>query len=123
MDIAKANPHQLELTVGNMGVGIMSLAVLSSPPRSNSTIDGGQIFFGTIDFRPHPPTLLPVFANFDREIDLMIGSLSFCIGSRGSFRLSYPIYSGLSAGKCAATAMSTSFVDEVYPWQSPCLGN
>jgi hypothetical protein len=45
MDISKANPRQLELTMGNMGIGIMSSVILLSPARSNSTIDGGQIFF------------------------------------------------------------------------------
>jgi hypothetical protein len=72
MDISKANPHQLELTMGNIGIGIMSSAVLSSPARSKSTIDGGQIFFGTIDFSTtptHPSSGLRQLRPGDRSDD------------------------------------------------------
>jgi hypothetical protein len=96
--------------VGILGVGIMSLVVLSTPPRSNSTIDGSQIYFGTIGFRPHPPTLISIFAKFDQETDLMIRSLNFCVGSQGSFRLSDPIYSSLLIVKSAAATMLASSV-------------
>jgi hypothetical protein len=41
--------------------------------RRNSKIDGNQVNFGTIDFQPHPPTLAPVFANLDQEMDLISG--------------------------------------------------
>jgi hypothetical protein len=54
---------------------------------SNSTIVGIQIWFGTIDFQPHPPTLILVFTHLDREMDLTIRSLNYCAGSQGSVRL------------------------------------
>jgi hypothetical protein len=44
--------------------------------KSNSKIDGNQITFGTIDFQPHAPTLAPVFARLDHEMDLTIGSFA-----------------------------------------------
>jgi hypothetical protein len=69
------------------------------PSNNNLKIDGNQIIFGAIDFQPHPPTLTSVFASLDQEMDLMIGSLKFRVGSLGSVRLSDPINSGLSAGK------------------------
>jgi hypothetical protein len=72
--------------------------------NSNSKIDGNQITFGAIDFQPHPPTLAPVFANLNQEMDLMIGSFNFRVGSLGSTRLSDPIKSGASAGKTASAA-------------------
>jgi hypothetical protein len=74
--------------------------------NSNSKIDGNQITLGAIDFQPHPPTLAPVFANLDQEMDLMIGSLNFRIRSLGSTRPSDLINSGPSAGKTASTAIS-----------------
>jgi hypothetical protein len=39
-------------------------------------------------------------------MDLMIESFSFCIGSLGTLRLSYPNYSGPSVGKTASAAIS-----------------
>jgi hypothetical protein len=48
---------------------------------SNLEVDKNQITFGAIDFQPHPSTLTPVFASLDQEMDLMIGSFNFCIGS------------------------------------------
>jgi hypothetical protein len=50
MDIAEANLYQLTLIVGTLGVEIMSLALHSSPPRNNLTIDGSQICSGTVNF-------------------------------------------------------------------------
>jgi hypothetical protein len=48
--------------------------------KSNSKIDGNQITFGAVDFQPHPPTLGPVFASLDQEMDLTIRSFNFCVG-------------------------------------------
>jgi hypothetical protein len=67
-------------------------------------IDGNQITFAAINFQPHPPTLAQVFTNLDQEIDLMVGSFNFCVGSLGSARLSDPIKSGQTARKTAITA-------------------
>jgi hypothetical protein len=69
--------------------------------KSNLKIDGNQVTFGIVGFQPHPPTLAPVFANLDQEMDLTIGSFNFHVGSLGSIRLSDPIFSGPFAGKIA----------------------
>jgi hypothetical protein len=66
----------------------MTLTACSPPSKNNSKIDGNQVTFGAVDFQPHPPTLAPVFANLDQEMDLMIGSFSFRVGSLGYVRLS-----------------------------------
>jgi hypothetical protein len=109
----------LALTVGSLGVGIMNSMAFSFPSNSNSKIYKNQITFGVIDFQPHPPTLAPVFASLDQEMDLTIGSLNFCIGSLGSTRLSDPINSGLSAGKTASTTRAYSSVGSSSEVNSP----
>jgi hypothetical protein len=78
--------------------------------NSNSKVDGNQISFGTVDFQPHPPTLTPVIASLDQEMDLTIGSLNFHVGSLGSIRLSDPMKSDLSVGTTATMAISESSV-------------
>jgi hypothetical protein len=78
------------------------------PANSNSKVDGNKISFGTINFQPHPPTLTPVFASLDQEMDLTIGSLNFRVGFLGSIRLSDPMKSEPSAGKTATMAMLDS---------------
>jgi hypothetical protein len=85
--------------MGTLGIGITNSMAFSLPANNNSKVDGNQISFGTIDFQPHPPTLTPVFASLDQEMDLMIGSLSFRVGSLGSIRLSDLTKSDPSAGK------------------------
>jgi hypothetical protein len=65
------------LTVGTLGVGIMDSMAFSLLANSNSKVNRNQISFGTVDFQLHPPTLTPVFANLDQEMDLTIGSLNF----------------------------------------------
>jgi hypothetical protein len=55
--------------VGTLGVGIMNFTTFSLPANSNSKVNGNQISFGIIDFQPHPPTLTPVFASLDQEMD------------------------------------------------------
>jgi hypothetical protein len=88
----------------------MNSTSFSLPANSNSKVDGNQISFGTIDFQPHPPTLTPVFASFDQEMDQTIGSLNFRVGSLGSIRLSDLTKSDPSAGKTATMTMSESSV-------------
>jgi hypothetical protein len=89
----------LALTVGSLGVGIMNSMTFSLLANSNSKVDGNQISFGTVDFQPHPPTLTPVFARLDQEMDLTIGSLNFRVSSLGSIRLSDPTKWDPSVGK------------------------
>jgi hypothetical protein len=86
---------------------------------SNPKVDRNQITFGAIDFQPHPPTLTPVFASLDQEMDLTIESLNFHVGSLGMIRLSDPTRSGPSAGKTASAARSESSVGSSSEVNSP----
>jgi hypothetical protein len=67
--------------------------------NNNSKVDENQISFGTVDFQPHPPTLTPIFASLDQEMDLTIGSLNFRVGSLGLTRLCDLTKLDPSAGK------------------------
>jgi hypothetical protein len=96
--------------VGNLGVGVMDSTACLPLSKSNSKIDGNQITFGNVDFQPHPPTLAPVFASLDQEMDLTIRSFNFCVRSLGSLRLSDLIPSSLSAGKTAVAATSKTSI-------------
>jgi hypothetical protein len=88
----------------------MNSTAFSLPANSNSKVDGNQISFGTVDFQPHPPTLTPVFASLDQEMDLTIGNLNFHVSSLGSICLSDLTKSDPSAGKTATMAISESLV-------------
>jgi hypothetical protein len=96
--------------VGTLGIGIMNSTAFSLPANSSSKVDVNQISFGTVDFQLHPPTLTPVFARFDQEMDLTIGSLNFCVSSLGSIRLSDSTKSDPSARKTTTIAMSESSI-------------
>jgi hypothetical protein len=97
----------------------MNLTTFSLPASSNSKVDRNQITFGTIDFQLHSPTLTPVFASLDQEMDLTIGSLNFRVGSLGSIRLSDPTKLDLSAEKTATMAISESSVGSSSEVNSP----
>jgi hypothetical protein len=105
--------------VGSLGVGIMNSTAFSLPANSNSKVDKNQISLGTVYFQPHPPTLTPIFASLDQEMDLTIGSLNFPIGSLGPIRLSNPMKSDPSAGKTATMAISESSVGSSSEVNSP----
>jgi hypothetical protein len=105
--------------MGASGIGIMNSTAFSLLSNSNLKIGGNQITFGAVDFQPHPTTLAPIFARFDHEMDLMIGSLNFCVGSLGSVRLLDPINLGPSAGKTASAARSESSVGSSSEVNSP----
>jgi hypothetical protein len=77
----------------------MNSMVFSPSSKSNSKIDGNHVNFGTVDFQPHQPTLVPVFATLDQKMDLTIGSFNFRVGSLGSIRLLDPTNLGPFAGK------------------------
>jgi hypothetical protein len=96
LDICRVNPHQLALTVGTLGVGIMNSTAFLLLANNNSKVDRNQISFGTVDFQLHPQTLTPIFASLEQEMDLTIGSLNFRVGSLGSIRLSDSTKSDLS---------------------------
>jgi hypothetical protein len=100
--------------MGTLGIGIMNSTTFSLPSNSNSKVDGNQISFGTVAFQPHTPTLTPVFANLDQEMDLTIGSLNFGVGSLGSILLSDP-----SARKTVTIAISESSIGSSSEVNSP----
>jgi hypothetical protein len=75
-------------TVGTLGVGIMNSTAFLLSANNKSEVDKNQIPFGTIDFQPHQSNFTPIFESMDQDMDLMIGSLNFRIGSLGSIRLS-----------------------------------
>jgi hypothetical protein len=87
--------------------------------NSNPKVNGNHITFGAVNFQPHPPTLTPVFANLDQEMDLRIGSLNFRVDSLGSIRLLDPINPGPSAEKTASAARSESLVGSSSEVNSP----
>jgi hypothetical protein len=86
----------------------MNSMAFSLLANSNSKVDGNQIYFGTIDFQPHPPTITPVFASLDQEMDLAIGSLNFRVESLGSIRLLDLTKLDPSASKTMTIAISES---------------
>jgi hypothetical protein len=51
----------------------------------------------TVDFQPHQSSFAQVFESMDQDMDVMIGSLNFHVGSLGSIRLSNPTKPGPSA--------------------------
>jgi hypothetical protein len=106
-------------TVGSLGVGIINSTAFLLSVNNNLKVDGNQISFGTVDFQPHPPTLAPVFASLDQEMDPMFGSLNFRVDSLGSIFLSDPTKSGLSAEKIVSAAMSESSVGSSSEVKSP----
>jgi hypothetical protein len=116
-------PHRLkpELapTVSSLGVEIMNSTVFSLLSNTNLKIDENQITFGAVDFQPHPPTLAPVFASLDQEMDLTIRSLNFRVGSLGLVRLSDPINSDPSAEKTASAAKSETSIGSSSKVNSP----
>jgi hypothetical protein len=97
----------------------MNSTAFSLLANNNSKVDGNQISFGTVDFQLHPPTLIPVFASLDQEMDLTIGSLNFRVGSLGSIRLSDSTKSDPSASKTAIIGMSESSVGSSSEVNSP----
>jgi hypothetical protein len=88
----------------------MNSTTFSPSTNSNSKIDRNQVTSEAVDFQPHRQTLTPIFASLDQEMDLMIGSLNFHVGSLVTTRLSDPTRSVPSAEKTASAAISKSLV-------------
>jgi hypothetical protein len=86
LDICRVNPRQLALTVGTRGVGIMNSTAFSLLANSNPEVDENQ------------------------EMDLMIGSLNFRVGSLGWTRLSDLAKSDPSASETKTITVSESSV-------------
>jgi hypothetical protein len=85
-DICRINPRQLAPTVGTWGVGIMNLMAFLLLANISSEVDENQ------------------------KMELTIGSLSFCVGSSGSTRLSDLAKLDPSASKTKTITMSGSSV-------------
>jgi hypothetical protein len=96
--------------VGTLSIGIKNSTTFSPSYKSISKIEGNQITFGAIDVQPQSPTLAPVFASLDQEMDLTTGSFNFHFGSLDSVHLSDTINSGPSARKTAIAATSEKSV-------------
>jgi hypothetical protein len=97
----------------------MNSTTFSLLANSSPEVDGNQISFGTIDFQPHPPNFTPIFESLDQEMDLMIRSLNFHIGSLGSIRLSDPAKLDLSASETKTITMSELSVGSSSEVNSP----
>jgi hypothetical protein len=95
-------------TVGTLGIGIMNSTVFLLSANNSSQVDEIQIPFGTVDFQPHQSSFTQVFKSMDQDMDLMIGSLNFRVGSLGSIRLSDPMKTDPSASEPETVAMSES---------------
>jgi hypothetical protein len=93
-------------TVGILGIGIMNLMAFSLLANSNPEVDEIQIPFGTVDFQPHQSSFTQVFESMNQDMDLMIGSLNFHVGSLSSICLSDPAKPGPSASEPKTVAMS-----------------
>jgi hypothetical protein len=86
----------------------MNSTAFSSLASSNPEVDEIQIPFRTVDFQSHQSNFTQVFESMDQDMDLMIGSLNFRVGSLGSIRLSDPAKPGPSASESKTVAMSES---------------
>jgi hypothetical protein len=94
--------------VGILGVGIMNSTAFPLSANSNPQVDKIQIPFRTVNFQPHQSSFTQVFESMDQDIDLMIGSLNFCVGSLGSICLSDPTKPDSSTSEPETVAMSES---------------
>jgi hypothetical protein len=97
----------------------MNSIAFSLLANSNSEVDENHISFGTIDFQPHQSKLHSNIREHGSSMDLMIGSLNFCIGSLGSIRLSDPAKPGPPASESKTIAVSESSVGSSSEVNSP----
>jgi hypothetical protein len=87
--------------------------------NNNSQVGKIQIPFGTVNFQPHQSSFTQVFESMDQDMDLMIGSLNFRVGSLGSIRISDPMKTGPSASEPKTVAMSESIESSSSEVNSP----
>jgi hypothetical protein len=97
----------------------MNSTAFSPLASSSSEVDENQISFRTVDFQPHPSNFTPLFESMDQDMDLMIGSLNFCVGSLGSIHLLDPAKPDPSASKTKTVAMFESSVGSFNEANSP----
>jgi hypothetical protein len=88
----------------------MNSMAFSLLANNSPEVDENQISFGAIDFQPHPPNFTPIFESPDQDMDLMIRSLNFRVGSLGSIRLSDPTKPDPSASEDKTIALFESLV-------------
>jgi hypothetical protein len=105
--------------VGTLGVGIMNSTAFSLLGNNSSKVDENRISFRTVDFQPHPSNFTPIFESLDQDMDLMIGSLNFCVRSLGSIRLLDPAKPDPSASEAKTIAISESSVGSSSEANSP----
>jgi hypothetical protein len=86
----------------------MNSTAFSLLANSNPKVDEIQIPFGTVDVQPHQSSFTQVFESMDQDMDLMIGSLNFHVGSLGSICLLDSAKPGPSASEPKTVAMSES---------------
>jgi hypothetical protein len=95
LDIYRVNPHQLALTMGTRGIGIMNSMAFWLLANNNQEVDGSQ------------------------EMDLMIGSLNFRVGSLGLIRLSDQAKPDPSASETKTITISESSLGSSNKVNSP----
>jgi hypothetical protein len=88
----------------------MNSTAFSLLANTNTEVDENLISFRTVDFQPHLPNFTPIFESMDQDMDFIIGSLNFCVGSLCSIRLSDPVSSDPSASEVKTVVMSESSV-------------
>jgi hypothetical protein len=86
----------------------MNSTAFSLLANNNLQVDKIQIPFGTVDFQPHQSSFTQVFESMDQDMDLMIRSLNFHVGSLGLIRLSDPTKPDPSSSEPETVAMSES---------------
>jgi hypothetical protein len=86
----------------------MNSMAFSLLANNNSQVDEIQIPFGTVDFQPHQSSFTQVFESMDQDMDLMIGSVNFRVGSLGLICLLDPMKTGSLASEPETVVMSES---------------
>jgi hypothetical protein len=97
----------------------MNSTAFSLLANSNSQVDEIQIPFRTVNFQPHQSSFTQVFESMDQDMDLMIESPNFRVGSLGSIHLSDPMKTGPSASEPETVEMSESSEDSYSEVNSP----
>ena len=84
--IAEEPPRQLAPSVGNLLVVGATSADRATSTTVSPTLED-LICFGSFEFTPHPPSLLPYFDNLQGAGSLAFGSFNYCISASGILRL------------------------------------
>ncbi|KAK1664335.1 hypothetical protein QYE76_052494 [Lolium multiflorum] len=83
----------------------------TSSVASNAMDRGKQIETDLVDFVPHPPSRVDVYAYLEEPMEMTFGRFQFRVGKEGSHRLEVPISSG----------SSSSFEIDADEISSPCF--